>query len=457
MELKMIGFFLCICLLPVLCATAPVQAAPLDTVRLPGTSEAMLQAKFWIDRTASPHQVLLTPAEIEAFNRSITAMMPQTMMDLDQFPDSIDRARLQRWLAVERIPRNAERYSDGEPVSEAVYDQLAQNLNLRGLRDMNPVAWGFTVRRTDLRTFPTLAASSEEENSDDFDLFQETAVNIAEPVAVLHRSADAAWMYVQMYNYRGWLRSADVALSSSRRAWREKWKTESFLVITGTKVAPRESVMGQPVPDWRAGMGTRLPFLGMEKAGYAIEIPQRGADGLVVWRRAWIHGKADVSTGYLPYTRAHILRQAFKMLGENYGWGGLNEGRDCSSFIMDIYNVFGIRSPRNADQQEKVPGRQIAFQGISDSPTRYALLARRAEPGATLHMRNHVMLYLGEESGKHYAIHSLGSYGDAAEPHDDGTLPRVEVMRVVVGGLDVTLRSGRRFIDVLTSANVWRP
>ena len=67
------------------------------------------------------------------------------------------------------------------------------------------------------------------------------------------------------------------------------------------------------------------------------------------------------------------------------------------------------------------------------------------------------MLYLGEETGKHYAIHSLGSYGDAAEPHDDGTLPRVQVMRVVVGGLDVTLRSGRRFIDVLTSANVWRP
>ena len=83
---------------------------------------------------------------------------------------------------------------------------------------------------------------------------------------------------------------------------------------------------------------------------------RRAADGFVFWRRAWIHGKADVSVGYLPYTRAHILRQAFKMLGENYGWGGQREGRDCSSFIMDIYNVFGIRSPRNADQQEKIPG-----------------------------------------------------------------------------------------------------
>ena len=455
MEIKLICVALC--LLLVLCVSMPAQAAPAETARLPGTTEAMTQAKFWIDRTRAPQQVMLIPTEIMDFNHSIMAAMPQTMVDLDQFPDTVDRNSLQRWLAVDRMPRGIERYSDGRPVSGTFYDQLAQNLNLRGLREMNPLAWGFTVRRTDLRTFPTDSASSEESGSDNFDLFQETAVNIAEPLVVLHRSGDAAWVYIRIYNYRGWVRTADVALASSRQAWQMKRNMNSFLVITGTKVAPRENATGKTVPDWRAGMGTRLPFFGMERQGYAIEIPQRGADGFVVWRRAWIHGKADVSVGYLPYTRAHILRQAFKMLGEDYGWGGLHEGRDCSSFIMDIYNVFGIRSPRNADQQEKVPGRHVILQGGSDAATRYALLASRAEPGATLHMRNHVMLYLGQEGGKHYAIHSLGSYGDAADPRADGTLPRVEVMRVVVGGLDVTLRSGRRFIDVLSSANVWHP
>ena len=99
----------------------------------------------------------------------------------------------------------------------------------------------------------------------------------------------------------------------------------------------------------------------------------------------------------------------------------------------------------------------IALQGLSDAATRYVLLETQAEPGATLHMRNHVMLYLGQEGGKHYAIHSLGSYGDASAPRVDGMLPRVEVMKVVVGGLDVTLRNGRRFIDVLSSANIWHP
>lgn len=57
--------------------------------------------------------------------------------------------------------------------------------------------------------------------------------------------------------------------------------------------------------------------------------------------------------------------------------------------IMDIYNVFGIRAPRNADQQEAAPGRRISLRGISDAAGRYALLGQ-AEPEHFLHMRNHV-------------------------------------------------------------------
>ena len=430
-------------------------AAPVGDGRLPGVADAMLKADFWLAKLSSPRQVVLEPAGIVAFNRAIVQALPQVVEDLDGFPLAVDRASLRQWLAAERLPRGQERYSDGTLLTAGFYDQLERNLNLQAIRDANPVSWGFVVRRSDLRTFPTDAAASEDDESDDFDLFQETAVNIAEPLAVLHRSSDGKWLYVQLVNYRGWLRADDVALAADRQNWQAR-RELPFVVITGTKVAPRDAVMGKPVADWRAGMGAKLPFFGMKKEGYQVEIPRRDAQGAVIWQKAWIHGKADVSVGYLPYTRANILRQAFKMLGEHYGWGGLNEGRDCSSFIMDIYNVFGIRAPRNADQQEAVPGRRIVLRGIGDVASRYALLTQ-ASPGATLHMRNHVMLYLGEHNGKHYAIHSLGSYGDASRPRSDGSLPRIGVMQIVVGDLDLPLRSGRRFIEVLTSVNNWQP
>ena len=431
------------------------QAATLGDGRLPGVTDAMLKADFWSVKLPESRQLILDPAGIAAFNRAIYAALPQAVVDLDAFPDTVGRASLLQWLAADRLPRGQERYSDGTLLTTGFYDRLEQNLNLQSIRETNSVAWGFTVRRSDLRTFPTDEAASEDDESDDFDLFQETAVNIAEPLAVLHHSADGKWLYVQLVNYRGWLKAGDVALAPSRQEWQLR-RVKAFVVITGTKVAPRDAVMGKPVADWRAGMGAKLPFIGREKDGYQVEIPQRSDHGAVVWQKAWIHGKADVSVGYLPYTRANILRQAFKMLGEDYGWGGLDEGRDCSSFIMDIYNVFGILAPRNADQQEAVPGRRIQLRGIADAATRYALLDR-ADPGATLHMRNHVMMYLGTHGGKHYAIHSLGSYGDASRPRADGSLPRIGVMQIVVGDLDLPLRSGRRFIDVLTSVNVWQP
>jgi len=431
------------------------QAATVGDGRLPGVTDAMLKADFWSAKLSTSRQLILDPAGIAAFNRAIYAALPQAVVDLDAFPDTVGRASLRQWLAADRLPRGQERYSDGTLLTTGFYDRLEQNLNLQSIRETNSVAWGFTVRRSDLRTFPTDEAASEDDESDAFDLFQETAVNIAEPLAVLHRSSDAQWLYVQLVNYRGWLKAENVALAPSRQEWQLR-RAKAFVVITGTKVAPRDAVMGKPVADWRAGMGAKLPFIGREKDGYQVEIPQRSDHGAVVWQKAWIHGKADVSVGYLPYTRANILRQAFKMLGENYGWGGLGEGRDCSSFIMDIYNVFGILAPRNADQQEAVPGQRIALRGIADAATRYALLDR-ADPGATLHMRNHVMMYLGTHGGKHYAIHSLGSYGDASRPRADGSLPRIGVMQIVVGDLDLPLRSGRRFIDVLTSVNVWQP
>lgn len=404
MDEKLIIISLCALLL-----FFPARQAAAQVERLPGIEPAMLQADYWIARAAAPQQIIMTPAEIKEFNKAIIAAMPQVVVDLSALPDAMDKNALKLRLSVEKLPRGKERYAKGVLLSGVFYDQLEKNLNLAGVAETNPLAWGYTVRRTDLRTFPTDTPSSEDDEDDNFDLFQETAVNIAEPVAILHRSSDAHWLYVQMYNYRGWMRAADVALAPSRQEWQSRQVWPSFVMITGSSVVPRDAAMGKPVADWRAGMGTRLPYLGRESEGYAVEIPQRNANGTVVWRKVWIHGKADVSTGYLPYTRAAIIRQAFKMQGENYGWGGAQEGRDCSSFVMDIFAVFGIRAPRNADQQERVPGRHVVLRTVPDASARYALLSSQAEPGATLHMRNHVMLYLGKNGGKHYAIHDLST------------------------------------------------
>lgn len=436
-------------------AHSSVSAATIEVLVLPGVEPEMLSASFWVGKLEAPHKTLLTMKDIEAYNDKIQAAMPRVMPEFSEFQSQVSGAMLKRWLFETPLPRGQERYNKSHLVSASDYDELEQDMNVSGLLAQQLIQFGFTVRRTDLRTFPTDDISSEDEGDERFDLFQETAPSIAEPVVILHRSADGKWLFVQLYNYRGWLRTTDVAVASSRSEWQAKMAGTSFVVVTGTQVLPRDPVTMKPVRDWRAAMGTRLPFVGMEKEGYAVEIPQRNPDGGLYWKKAWIHGKADVSVGYLPYTKAGVLRQAFKMLGERYGWGGLDEGRDCSSFVMDIFRSFGLQAPRNADQQERVP-RQVRFTAADTRETKYAVL-EGLEPGITLHMRGHVMLYLGKHGNRHYAIHSLGSYGDAASPYADGSLRRVEAMRTVVSDLDMPLRSGRPFIDGVRSVGLWVP
>ena len=143
MEIKVFSGGICLLvMLGIFSLSSSCLAATPETAGLPGVSAAMLQANFWIERVPAPQRVILTPAQIAEFNRAILAALPQTMADFDRFPEMVDRNTLQRWLAADRLPRGAERYSQGELLTGAFYDRLAQNLNLRGLREMNPVHWG---------------------------------------------------------------------------------------------------------------------------------------------------------------------------------------------------------------------------------------------------------------------------------------------------------------------------
>jgi hypothetical protein len=105
----------------------------------------------------------------------------------------------------------------------------------------------------------------------------------------------------------------------------------------------------------------------------------------------------QVYLGYLPYNIANIIIQSFEFHGEIYGWGGMNNARDCSAMIMDIYRTFGIKLPRNSSQQGN------NSYGMFFSPKELA-------PGMPIYMPGHAMIYLGEYQGEHYVIHNFSGF-----------------------------------------------
>ena len=139
---------------------------------------------------------------------------------------------------------------------------------------------------------------------------------------------------------------------------------------------------------------------------YVIKIPFRERDGRLTFRNGYIPVDDDVYYGFLPYTQKNLAQQAFKMLHQPYGWGEMSGGRDCSRFIMDLFNTFGILMPRNSNLQAKMGIPLGALEGTTIEEKKKIL--DRAVPLATLlRMPGHIMLYLGRHNGEHYAIHSI--------------------------------------------------
>jgi len=73
-----------------------------------------------------------------------------------------------------------------------------------------------------------------------------------------------------------------------------------------------------------------------------VQLPVREADGRLKLVPALLPRSQDTAADYLALTPRLLLQQAFKFLGERYGWGHDYDTRDCSGFVSEIYRSFGV-------------------------------------------------------------------------------------------------------------------
>jgi hypothetical protein len=166
----------------------------------------------------------------------------------------------------------------------------------------------------------------------------------------------------------------------------------------------------------------------------------------LTFRKGYIRTDEDVHPGFLPYTQENVARQAFKMLNHPYGWGDRLGGRDCSRFIMDLFKTFGILMPRNSKEQATV-GTDLGLVEGKTEKEKQKLLDQSIPLATILRLPGHIMLYLGKEKGKHYAIHSLWGIQKSGK-----TGPIVEkIGKVVVSDLSLGRKGpNRSLLDRLT-------
>lgn len=392
---------------------------------------------YWLEKYDDDelNQILMTQDDIKLFNDlNIENSIP--LVDLKKEKTVLTKSELTKLIKSVSTPSKSQRYDEnGAIVDNNFYNKLNENLDLDSISNSNEIQYAICTNRTILRTYPTDAKITKEPFQFEFDRFAETAVYAAEPLLVYKESKDKNWYFVRMYNYIGWINANDIALTSRDNLF-EYVEKAPFIVVNADKIYLEGNEFS---------MGTRLPIskINYENEDKTVIIPVRKSDGTAEFKNVSVNSSLDVSLGYLSYNRKNILIQAFKLLDDPYGWGGLNGGRDCSAFIIDIYRTFGLDLPRNSYEQGKLSlGKQYPMPYDMNIESREELF-RTLKPGTPLYILGHVMIYLGEDNGDFFIIHNYtGNY-----TRDNGNLEYNRVMSTTISPLSMRLFNGKTYLE----------
>jgi cell wall-associated NlpC family hydrolase len=385
---------------------------------LPRPPEAAFDAAYWIARWPGAEVVGLDATAVAARNARLFEQ-DASVSRLDALPASMAADAIRtRVLSLSKLPTAPRFGSDGRVLGDADHQRWSLALNLEALEAASSehgLGWALVTRRAALRTFPTSERVFSATGDTDIDRFQESAFFPGTAVAVLHASADGRWRFVIGATYAGWIEGdaladpdRETALGFTARATRVI--LEPVARLARTPEAPAVSGlaldMGVALPERRDWPATEAVNGQSALASHVVEVPTRDASGALVLTTALLPRGETSHDGPLPASRANVLRQAFRFLGERYGWGHANEARDCSGFVGEVYRSVGLVMPRNTGDQARSPAfARQSLEGMDRTARRTAVAA--LAPGDLLYLPGHVVMVVGHDEHGPWVIHDV--------------------------------------------------
>lgn len=323
--------------------------------------------------------------EVSNINSQVFTLIPY-VVNLKDFPEKLKGDTVKEWM-----------FKDVLPMDKSFVD----NTNLEGVPQEIKVSFGWTLRRTNMRMYPTDLAIYK--NNKDIDLNQYTLLEPFTPLAILHTSKDGKWLYVQSPFMRGWVKREDVAVKE--KAELLEVLSLPFLVVLKPKLY---------IKNLEFGLGSKVPYLSKEGELYHVLLPDGSYHTVSL--------SEGFNDGYLEYSESLVKSILESLLGQPYDWGGKHGGWDCSSLVKSVFSLFGLELPRNSQQQSQI-GIKVKESFVSYEEMKDTL--KKLPPFRTLiFLKGHVMLYGGIEGRDIVVYHAL--YGIL---RDDGKY--IKVNRVV--------------------------
>ncbi len=308
--------------------------------------------------------------------------------------------------------------------------EVMQSFKQKLIANTNPPTFpsiyknGITTRNTDCRVMPTnkpfFYDFASQGGGYPFDYLQNSMIHTNTPLKVLHYSLDKAFVFVETPYVSGWINSNDISFVSEEDIKKVKNmtlvtpKSDDISLLDKEDAFISKAFIGATF--WKDSTESIYLFKQNEKSNAVLSI---------------IKSKSDTfnSIPQIP-TKETLNTMAQQLYGQNYGWGGSGENRDCSMLVRDFYTPFGLFLERNSNQQANEKKEEIvSFEGKTNEE-KIKIIKEKAIPFATfLYMKGHIMIYIGTFKDEIVIFHSFWS------------IKTLNKGRFVVGGSFVTTLS----------------
>lgn len=424
---------------------------------MPGLRAEQTTLAYWLDQMATRHdldEVLLRSGELERINRAAHSRPHgpdgRVEEDLDQ-PLTAERIEqhLDERLGWMREQAQAKRHLEpgGEPLSAQALALYARPEGWRPAPGELRVALDFVPIRCAPRTAPLLGPSLDP----DFDRNNCSGVHAQELIEDFGPFGGTGLRLVRSRYTIGFVpEGAPLSPPLPHAQGRALF------------AAPRLQAMGDVPLTGEDGARFTLP----DGRFVAVEAGEGGAPQAVLFATAAGLHRGPVPAQGLratqrPLTRRALFEEAFRWLGSPYGWGDERGGRDCSRYLLDIFESFGLKLPRHSAHQPQVASFAIDLREVKGEQDRLHILDEAEKHGIVLlQFPGHIMLYLGrDEAGRPMAIHSFAEYlvpcGAGVQTQNEARETLMRVHQVQVSDLELGRGSSRTaFIERITSVGV---
>jgi hypothetical protein len=233
-----------------------------------------------------------------------------------------------------------------------------------------------------------------------FDNYQNSNLYIGSPIFVIAATEDKKWFLVKSHeNSNGWVKSENIGFMNNYDI--NMFKKYKLAVILKDNVFIKKR-------DISLKIGVFLPMIRSSKDFIELLLPISNSMNKISWNRIRLK-KTEVNMMPISFEKDNIVKIGNELIKKSYGWGGIDENRDCSATTKDFFEVFGFYLPRNSRAQLEYLNKEKVFD-ISKMKNieKLNFIKKNGIPFKTLiYFPGHVMLYVGMHNNQVIVFHNI--------------------------------------------------